>query len=339
MIDSLWTGGGIMLLVLLFADLLLTVFHPQGHGGPLHRRLNRLFWGALRWVGAGLSGPSKDRFLALCGPLIAVFSVGTWGLWLILSFTIIYSPYRGSLLSTTAGDTSWLDVFYFSGYVASTLGIGDIVPASPSLRLLTVVEAMSGFALFAVATTYLLAVYQYVAKEQILALELAGFLEPTAPRLAPAALGDWARPTVRNLLEVVHAHGQYPVLHYFRPVEAERALIIRVGRILDFLDEEISVDPSSCARLLSAVRRYLSELHSGCLPRSHRQDGQRGETAPQSEVDLRNFQAHLLRYLAYPVPATGARKRMSVRDQPSIARPAAESTHKPSAPPRKKEDP
>lgn len=301
MIDSLWTGGGIVLLVLLFADLLLTVFHPQGHGGPLHRRLNRLFWAALRWCGRSLGGTSKDRFLALLGPLIAVFSVGTWGLWLILSFTCIYYPYRGSLLSTTADDTSWLDVFYFSGYVASTLGIGDLVPVSVGLRLLTVIEAMSGFALFAVATTYLLAVYQYVAKEQILALELAGVLGHATRRLAPEVLGGWAHPTARSLLEVAQAHAQYPVLHYFRPVEAERALIVQVGRLLDLLD---SMDLAGFGYLRWAVHRYLADLHSGCLPKSHHKGDQRRELASEPTVDLRNLQTHLLSYLAYPAPET-----------------------------------
>ncbi len=138
------TSVGSLLLASLFADLLLTVFHPQDHGGPMHRRLNRLFWAVLRWIGKGFGEPTRARFLALCGPLIAVTSVGTWGLWLILSFTLIYHPQRADLMSTSGGGTAWLDVFYFSGYVASTLGLGDIVPISAGLRLLTVIEAMSG---------------------------------------------------------------------------------------------------------------------------------------------------------------------------------------------------
>lgn len=312
MIDSLWTGGGIVLLVLLFADLLLTVFHPQGHGGPLHRRLNRLFWATLRRCRNGLGGTSKDRFLALLGPLIAVFSVGTWGLWLILSFTCIYYPYRGSLLSTTADDTSWLDVFYFSGYVASTLGIGDLVPVSVGLRLLTVIEAMSGFALFAVATTYLLAVYQYVAKEQVLALEMASVLDDGGAQLAPSpghagddpVLGSWGAALARHLLEVIQAHGQYPVLHYFRPVDTERALIIQIGLLLDRLEQ---ASPDTAGQLRWVVRRYLMELDSGCLPGDHRRHFH--GHASVGEAGLRRIHARLLDYLDYPVsPHISSRK-------------------------------
>lgn len=310
MSNAISTGGGILLLAVLFVDLLLTVFHPQGHGGPLHRRLNRLFWAALRLLARGVGRPAKDRFLALCGPLIAVTSVGTWGLWLILSFTLIYHPQRVSLLPTPEGDVSWLDVFYYSGYVASTLGLGDIVPASPVLRLLTVVEAMSGFALFAVATTYLLAVYQYVAKEQILAMELASVLGNGTSRLAPdgdgprddpASFAAWAGPVARRMLEVVQAHGQYPVLHYFRPVENVRSLVIQVGRLLDRL-EEASSDTGGAGQLRWAVRRYLLELHSGCLPASRRHDSHHHKPPLAVGKELRSLHARLLGYLAYADP-------------------------------------
>lgn len=314
MSNALSTGGGILLLVFLFVDLLLTVFHPQGHGGPLHRRLNRLFWAALRVLAKGVDGPAKDRFLGLCGPLIAITSVGTWGLWLILAFALIYYPQRAFLLSTSAGDISRLDVFYFSGYVASTLGLGDIVPASSGLRLLTVFEAMSGFALFAVATTYLLAVYQYVAKEQILALELASILGDEKCRFPPVrdgagddstTLGAWAPSAARRLLEVVQAHGQYPVLHYFRPIETERALIIQIGRLLDSL-ESASSESGGDRQLRWAVRRYLAELDSGCIPGSRRHAAYRREMAPGE--DLRSLHGRLLGYLDYPAPRIGPRR-------------------------------
>ena len=298
MIDHLYTVGGTLLIGLLFADLLMTVFHPQGHGGPLHRRLNRLLWSTLRCSMKGLQGATKDRFFALCGPLIAVFSVGTWGLWLILSFTLLYYPHRSFLWSET-GESTWLDVFYFSGYVASTLGIGDIVPVTAALRLLTVVEAMSGFALFAIATTYLLAVYQHVAKEQVIALELAGRLIFEDSQQTQASIGSWGHSTARGLLEVAQAHGQYPVLHYFRPAEPERALVVQVGRLLEVLD---SVRPTGSSYLLWAVHRYLSELHSGCLPLPDRQADQSREVSSGSKKGLRNLQADLLRYLEYPVP-------------------------------------
>lgn len=150
-IVSALVGGS--LLVLLLVDVLLPVFHPQGHGGPLHRLQNRFLWAVLKRFGRSRGGHDRPRFLALCGPVIAIVSVASWGLWLIVGYGLIYFPFGDAFRTTVANGVPSVDAFYYSGYVASTLGLGDIVPAAPGLRLLTVLEAMSGFALFAVATT------------------------------------------------------------------------------------------------------------------------------------------------------------------------------------------
>ncbi len=44
--------GG-LLLVTLVLDVLLTVFPPVGHGGPIHRRQGRLVWSVFRALGRG----------------------------------------------------------------------------------------------------------------------------------------------------------------------------------------------------------------------------------------------------------------------------------------------
>jgi len=275
MASIIFTISGSALLVLLFTDVLLTVFHPQGHGGPFHRIQNRTLWTLLRRLGRARGTASRPRFLALCGPLIAVISVGTWGLWLIVSFALIYYPQRTSFASTLGADVCWLDTLYFSGYVVSTLGIGDLVPTTPVLRMLTVFEAMSGFALFAVATTYLLAVYQHIAKEQVLALELSSLFENDVDQLweewqrgEDQGFAVWCRETARSLLEVVHAHGQYPVLHYFRPADPSRALLPQIGSVLKLLSK-VDAGPPPVRMLRLALRRYLVELDHGCLPRKN----------------------------------------------------------------------
>ncbi|CAN5255201.1 hypothetical protein BH24PSE2_BH24PSE2_07970 [soil metagenome] len=55
---------GIAVLALLFADVFLTVFHAQGHGGPLSRVQNRTIWALFRTAGARAAGaPGGRRWL------------------------------------------------------------------------------------------------------------------------------------------------------------------------------------------------------------------------------------------------------------------------------------
>lgn len=295
-------GGS--LLALLLVDVLLTVFHPQGHGGPLHRWQNRFLWAVLKRFGHSKAGRDRPRFMALCGPVIAVSSVASWGLWLIVGYALIYYPFRGAFKSAVGDGIPSVDALYYSGYVASTLGLGDIIPVAPGLRLLTVLEAMSGFALFAVATTYLLAVYQQVAHENVLALELSSLAAEEPQEVwtewnenDASGFRVWCDSTARSLLRVVHAHGQYPVLHYFRPADPDRALLVQIRHMLDLVHSADRAPRSKDAsfRLLRvALRRYLVELNRGCLPTDR-------DLPPGSgDRDLNELYGRLAHYMCYP---------------------------------------
>lgn len=271
---------GALLLAVLFADVLFTVFHPEGHGGPVHRRQNRLVWQAFRAVGTRRDGAVRPNLLALAGPVIAVLSVGMWGAWLVLGFALVYAPFVATFARSAPHVViGWVEAVYYSGYVASTLGLGDVVARTPALRLLTVLEAMSGFALFAVATTYVLAISRELAGANTLALEFSSLFRGGIgePALRRGGGGDetitrWAEEAARSLLRVVHAHGQYPVLHYFRPKDPDRALLVQLGRVLTLVGNDRDADvPSRLAApafqlLRDAVMRYLVEVNHGCVP-------------------------------------------------------------------------
>lgn len=138
--------AGIVLLTLVGVDVLLTVFHPEGHGGPLTRRQNRLVWSV--WKRSAPAGARRDRWLALGGPLLSVLTPAVWALLLIVGYALIYYPWiEGFLASPGSLRASWAEALYFSGVSATTLGTGDVVPDAILPRLLSTVQALSGFAL------------------------------------------------------------------------------------------------------------------------------------------------------------------------------------------------
>lgn len=288
---------GIALLSVLLVDILLTVFPPLGHGGPLHRWQNRILWRMTRSTTRGASVSVRARVMALAGPMMTVAAVAVWAGWLIAGFALIYAGIPGAFVDMDpTAFPAWSDALYYSGYVATTLGLGDVIAATATVRAITVIEAMTGFALFAVATTYVLAISRELSGSNSLALELAtvhgaasaGSGSPSASWIPEAWSAEWSR----HLLRVALAHGQYPLIQFFRPLEVDRDLAVQIGWLVRESDARgqrtgessgTVVDPMN-ELLLASLARYLVEVNDSCIPRSFEPLDQPLDRAPPSEL-------------------------------------------------------
>ncbi len=225
---------GLVILLALGADVFITVLHPDGHGGPITRRLSGGWWRL--WRSAAPGGERRDRWLALGGPFLAALTPAMWALLLIAGFALIYCPWMDRfLVSPGSLRAPWTEAIYYSGFVAATLGNGDIIPDLPALRLLTVIEAVSGFALFSAALSYILAVYRENGRKTTLASELALHYHARASTSASGPMTqreDWLEHVARELMHVIGDHAQYPILHYFRPSDSRDSLALQLAPLV-----------------------------------------------------------------------------------------------------------
>ena len=288
----------VALLVLLLADVFFTVFDAEGRGGPLNRVQNRLLWRLFR-VAAGES----RAMLALAAPLMAVVTLASWVAILVAAFAIAYYPFIDSFL-VSPGQTrsSWSESIYYSGYTAATLGFGDIVPDLPWLRILAPVEAFLGFALLSVSVTYLLAVYRELLGVQTIAVSLdayvkAGLLEHLdRPEPDPQA-ARFLESSSLALLHALGAHFQYPVLHYFRPREPTRSLVMQLAPLVPYARERKRERVSkglACDAFLEAVERYLMLVEDHFIPKRFEPDA-----AGAGATEVERAYARLLRFMRY----------------------------------------
>ena len=82
------------------------------------------------------------------GPFLAVLTPPAWALIVVAGFALIfYAWIEGFLVSPGSLRAPWAEVLYYSGFSAATLGTGDVLADLPALRLLTILEGLSGFAL------------------------------------------------------------------------------------------------------------------------------------------------------------------------------------------------
>jgi hypothetical protein len=288
MSDWLYPISGTALLLVLALDVFRTVFHAEGRGGPINRVQNRTIWGTVRRLGT-LGGRLRPRVLSWAGPLMATSTIAVWSLLLIGGFMLIYLPHVLSFhYSPGEPGVRLLEAFYYSGIVAATLGHGDVVARGGVLRMLTVLQALSGFALVTVAVTYVLGIYREVVASQALAgvldVRLRGYGDepaegspPTDPRQAGLEDhdGDWDRAITLGLAHVLAAHFNYPVLHYFRPSDSRRSLLPQLARLLvagRAMEArrrrgapETDAGPGtglSHGALFTLIDRFITEIHS-----------------------------------------------------------------------------
>ena len=83
---------GLCALLLLGVDVVVTVFYPDGHGGPITRTQIRAVWRLFRTVGVRKDGQPRDKLLEWCGPVAALSSILSWVALLVLGFALLYYP-------------------------------------------------------------------------------------------------------------------------------------------------------------------------------------------------------------------------------------------------------
>jgi hypothetical protein len=262
--------AGMLLLLLLAVDMFVTVFHPEGRGGPVFRPVARAVWAGFR---IGRSRRARGGLSPYAGPLIAALVPVSWIVLLVVGFALLYYPWILELISMPGEPTvPWGEALYHSLNAASTLGMGDVVAVHLPLRWLTAVQALAGFGSLTAALTYILSVYREVSGMRTLAVEIRTRIEDDddlAPPEDPAARQEWEEwlaDAARSLLHVQHLSLQYPILHYFRPRDPGDAFLLQVGRLLRLQESwqrhrpELADRPALRAAR-RAVDRYLVAVH------------------------------------------------------------------------------
>jgi hypothetical protein len=176
-----WVLLGILLLIALTVDVFITVFYPEGHGGPISRWQNRVVWWLCRAVSDQVRR-GRELILTFAAPSMAVLTPVLWIVILVVGFALIYFASIDTFLVSPGHlrNPFWESVYY-SGYSASTMGNGDLVANRMSLRVLTSAEALSGLGLGTAAFTYILAIFRELGSMTTLALDIQARFAGASP--------------------------------------------------------------------------------------------------------------------------------------------------------------
>jgi len=263
------TAAGILLIAIALIDLFVTALLVRGRFSLLSPFVTRAIWWLFRRLDAGLG--LGGRLMVLAGPILLVLIVLLWALLLMTGFALIYLPMLGHGIGAAAGrvDPSFWTALYFSGYDFATLGLGDVVPLSDTARMLTIVEACTGFGAVTLAISYTLNIYSAVNQHDSFALQLHGASDATgcaAVSLAglcrqgkpDAGAGGALDGIAERTYGLLQAHHSYPLARYYRRRRPELSTARIVFHLLDLVTHIDALFAGGADDHLLRTRGYVS---------------------------------------------------------------------------------
>lgn len=167
--EWIWSVVGALLILLGLNEVFHTVLHPTGRG-----RLSHLI-ATGTW---NLSSRVGRRGRTLAGPIATVAVVGLWVGLQVVGWMLVYLPHvpEGFAYNPELRPETYpaiIEAFYYSAVSMSTLGLGDVYPVEPWLRLVSPLQALIGFALLSAAVAWFLELYPGLGRRRALALRIA----------------------------------------------------------------------------------------------------------------------------------------------------------------------
>src|SRR3954452_2030043 len=218
---------GALLVLLVLADLVLTVLYARAGTGIVGVRLARATWAAFRAV-AGALGPRGGDVLAFCGPAILVLLVAAWALALTLGAALVMHPLLGTAITAQSGETptDFVAAMYAGGSSMAIVGSSDFAPQTGWARILYLFNSLVGMSVVSLTLTYVMQVYAALQRRNALGLKLhlitaeTGDAAELVARLGPrgqfsAGYSDVAE-LGSGMAQTKEAHHFYPLLFYFR---------------------------------------------------------------------------------------------------------------------------
>jgi Ion channel len=227
-LDLVWTLLGVALIAIALRDIFDVLFHPLGKGMVAQR----VVWA----VSSAARRRRRGSAVALlAGPLSYVAVVAIWATILAVGWALIFLPqlpdgFNYDVALDPADHDGFLDALYISLVNLTSLGYGDISPASSLLRVLGPVETLFGLGLLTASISWLISIYGAISRRDSFAHEvlltkqaeerLGEKLVESDPELLERLLTSFTEQLIGTRRDLIH----FPIVHHFRTEDEERAL-------------------------------------------------------------------------------------------------------------------
>ncbi len=250
---------GVLIILLAFEDSFQAMVLPRRvtHRWRPTRLYYRACWGTWRFVARAFpAGPYRETTLSVFGPLSLLGLFACWVTVLICGFGLVH--WGAHTLPSALKGEDLQECMYFSGETFFTLGYGDVTPEGYPGKLLSVVEAGTGFGFMALIIGYLPVLYQAFSRREqdISLLDARAGSPPTAGEFLRRVgfpgdahemerfLAEWELWSA-NLLE---SHLSFPVLSFYRSQHDNQSWLAALAVVLDASAVQVVTGGDRCRR-------------------------------------------------------------------------------------------
>ncbi len=233
---------GFALITIAFADLINTLISTSTSPARWwpSNLIGRSLFSALRSIASRMPETSgaRERMLAAFGPLLVIALLGTWAIFQVVGFALIWWE-----LDDIASISGFGDALYYSGVVYFTVGFGEIVPTHLLPRAGALTEAFAGVVTMALVIGYLPSLYTaYSERERRLITLDAGNSEritPThllmawAPDADPKKIDAQFEAWEEWAAGILETHSSLPMLALFRSHDRHQNWVTALGLLTD----------------------------------------------------------------------------------------------------------
>ena len=249
---------GCVLLAGVLLDAFQTIILPRRPVGRF--RITRLFflvtWGPWKFLtGHWPAKRSREQLYSFYGPLSLLLLFGLWATLMAAAYALIYfgmhEPFRDPTHPVTLLGRL-LSCFYVSGTTLFTLGLGDVLPATRTARMMIVAEAGTGLGFVALVIGYLPVLYTAFSTREVAValLDARAGSPPTAGELlfrhnfsgGHHALTELLAEWEKWCAEMLETHISYPILCYYRSQHDNQSWLAALTAVLD-----------TCALLITTI--------------------------------------------------------------------------------------
>lgn len=232
---------GIILLILVLVDIVATTVALRG-GGIAAKYLGRFIWSLLAPI---VRNRPNSPLATVTGPVLIILLFCTWSVLLWAGWTLIFSALPEAVVHGKSTAPASIDArVYYTGYVITTLGLGDYVAKGFIFQILTVVAAGLGFFFISLYAAYLIAVLSAVIDKRRLACQIFSYADSPEQLVIRAwqrsrfeVLQQLLPDLSQDMFSLVQCHLAYPVLHYFRDRDGRESPAVAVA----MLDEALTL--------------------------------------------------------------------------------------------------
>lgn len=250
--------------------------------------------------GASTFGRKAYDYHGLFVNLMILF---TWLLLIWLGLFMVYSSNPEAITNSSGRIANFWERLYFTGYILSTLGMGNFKPTSPFFELVTSCFSFFGFIFFTSSMTYFLSVSSAVVRKRTLAKSIYNLgNNPQAIAKKILALdSSYSYQQFLNLQEMIDglsvSHQAYPVVHFYSRSRVKDAFSINIARLDEALSFLLESDKGENLReeleilrySLSNFLQYLNRSFSRSLPNIERQVDEQDVSSYLNEIDSKKL--------------------------------------------------